>query len=356
MDKLNFNASPVPTVEFVVATYCVAPNQVDFRQILIVPELKLSLRFEPRSIIALSLWVNKPHWALPFKFDFGSIVDETATVAKSVAMTTAAQLRARGLIPPAIGRGKASSSSASLRAKQKEEIDDDQSGFEDEEDGTDEKLSVRSKPPRFVLSVQATIEEPLFELMDNPFEIRLATAYRVKMDELAEMAIREEILLRRFSKLRRGGNLSDQAQEVLLSSLAKENVKIYIHRVRDAIANAPQFVHRISSPSVKVELNIDARPLRLKKKLRRLNKLSRFFPDNHLYIFDILVGLRAMLKSEMVTLQHRDLPHPWVNVRGLNLNLDVVVAEDWPKPESEIHWTVLTSATRSIQGVRTSTG
>lgn len=367
MDKLDFTASPAPSVQFTNATYAVAPNQVDFRQILLVPELKLSLRFEPRSIIALTLWTRKPHWALPYKFDFGSIVDETATVAKSVAMTTAAQLRARGLIPPATGRGgKGLSSSSALRAKQKQEIDDEtgdddleESGLEDSEETSAmdaASRSARNKPPRFVLSVQATVEEPTFELMDNPFEVRLATAYRVRMDELAEMAIREEMLLRRFSKLRRGGNLSDQAQDVLLAALAKENVKLYIRRVREAVARAPQFVHRISSPSVKVELNIDVRPLRLKKKLRRLNKASRFFPDNHAYIFDILVGLRAKLETDLISLQHRDLPHPWVHGRNVNLSLDVIVAEDWPKPESEIHWTVLTSATRSIHGVRTSTG
>lgn len=78
-----------------------------------MPELKLSLRFEPRVIIALTLWTRKPIWSLPFKFDFGSIVDETASVAKSVAMTTAAQLRERGLIPPAPGRGKGTTKRAS---------------------------------------------------------------------------------------------------------------------------------------------------------------------------------------------------------------------------------------------------
>lgn len=254
--------------------------------------------------------------------------------------------------------------SAASRGKQKQEMDEtvDEDGLEEtgqDDSDLDESLGATprsSKPPRFVLSVQATVEEPIFEIMDNPFEVRLATAYRVRMDELAEMALREEMLLRRFSKLKRGGNLSDQAQDVLLANLAKENVRIYIRRVRNAVAAAPQYVHRISSPSVKVELSIDARPLRLKKKLRRLNKLSRFFPDNHHYIFDILVGLRATLDTERVTLQHRDLPRPWITASAVHLNLDVVVAEDWPKPESEIHWTILTSATRAIHGVRTATG
>jgi hypothetical protein len=361
MDQLLFSASPVPSVEFANATYAVAMNHVDFRQILIVPQLKLGLRFEPRTIIALQLWVSKPHWALPFKFDFGSIVDETATVAKSVAMTTAAHLRARGLIPPAARRGAGGSRRGGMSAKQKEELSAEDDGEEDDDDTelTEDgrpRISMRAKPPRFVLSVAATVDEPVFEILDSPFEVRLATAYRVKMDELAEMAIREEMLLRRFAKLRRGGNLSEQAQEVLLANLAKENMRVYIRRVRESIAKASTHVHRISSPSVRVGLSIDVRPDRLVKKLRRLNKQSRFFPNGHVYVFDILVGLRATLQSARVTLQHRDLPHPWVDVNDVDLNLDVVVAEDWPKPQSEIHWTVLTSSTRAIHGVRTSTG
>lgn len=355
MDLLVLKTNPVLGVEFTNAVYAVGLNHVDIRQILRVPSLTLSLMHEPRSIVAAKVVAVRPRWVLPYKFDFGSIVDETATVAKCVAQTSAALLRNRQLIPPA----QASARRRAMSEKEKEEADE---GDEDDEDsvsgGSSSKIPVssRSKPPRFVISCEASVIEPVFELADNPFEVRLATAYRVRVDELAEIAIREEILLRRLSKLRRNGNLSDQAHEALLAALARENTRIYIRRVRAAIENAPTYVHRISSPGVTVGLGIDVRPLRLKKRLRRLNKQSRFFPLDYHYCFELLVGLRATLKAQSVTLQHRDLPNPWVDVSGVNLDLNVVIAEDLPRPESEIHWTVLASSTRRLQGVRTSTG
>ena len=268
------------------------------------------------------------------------------------------QLRAQKLISPT----KRGTQKATTDGKLRDNIDnaDDENDGDDDDDDDNDGDSVptqaRLKPPRYVLSIIATLDEPKFDLLDSDFEVRLATAYRVRMDELAERAIREEILLRRFHKIRRAGNISDQALAALTLELERENERIYIRRVREAVQQASRYVHRISSPSLRLELNVDVRRARLKKKMRRLNKRTRFLPKGFEYCFDLLIGIRAVLQSKGVTLQHRDLPNPWISVQGLNLDLAAILAEDMPRPECEIHWTVMASATRPIHGVRTSHG
>ena len=82
MDELRFTTNPTPSVEFVNAVYSAAPNHVDFQQLGTIPELKVSLRAAPRTVIGLTLFARQPHFALPYRFNFGAILDESATVFK----------------------------------------------------------------------------------------------------------------------------------------------------------------------------------------------------------------------------------------------------------------------------------
>ncbi|XP_014209605.1 protein KIAA0100 [Copidosoma floridanum] len=181
------------------------------------------------------------------------------------------------------------------------------------------------------------IKEWIFEVSDDPFEVRLRDNYELLEDEYKESLKRQAMLDTKVQELFRAHLLLPQGKvEELYASLNKKNAEIYVQRWRQMQRAGPARTRLFAWTMLDLEIIALADPSihGLEHAIRSLKEMDPESPWPDDLEFNTLWVRGIALKCLEWKLQLRDFPQPLLLVEGLSIWGRLAGAEALAQPRA----------------------
>ncbi|KAL5477873.1 hypothetical protein EMCRGX_G024726 [Ephydatia muelleri] len=193
------------------------------------------------------------------------------------------------------------------------------------------KKGVASKgPPLLLPDILLEVEDLVFKLCDDPFEVKLRTNYELMCDEDEQKSQRLKQIEKKLGETRKqhGERLSAKKVQGLYESLEKRDAEIFVARalkIYESEQRTELFLFALKRTSLL--LVSDPSMLTMQDLTTHMKAMDPLSPLPDGYMFSTLWGLRAAGEAEHLEILLRDVPEPLFSLSQLKTSARLVAAE-----------------------------